>query len=511
MSTAQLATLDTADISKLSSAFVKTLSTAAITGLGTHQIAGLTTAQLGAWTESAQIRALETRDIAQLSSAQIKGLSTTQIGYLSTAQIVGLSSDQAKALSTAQVKAFSSAQIRALDTQDFAALSTAQLVALDGSHAVGLSTGQFATLDTAEISKLTTAFVQSLNTAAIKALTPAQVPGLTTAQVKNLTTAQVASLTTAAIGALSTGQHAALSTVGMSSIQTQAFAAMVSPLVLDLNGDGVRTVSVTDGVQFALGTDGLLRQTGWVSSDDGLLVRDINADGRINDGRELFGTATELSPGVTAVDGFAALSALDSNGDGRITPEDAAFSELAIWKDNDGNGLTGSGELLSLKEAGVAALHLNAKVSTQMDNGNLLGLVSSYETTDGQQRDLVDVWFRQGAVVDGGLRSSVSSLTESLSSYLESGSSNVTAALELPQRHAAPAEMLAGTVPQPNQAAPIPSSLLTPLADYYQRSMAAVAPASQLGTNLAGLLSGQGTPQPSSLPTLVSTEVFKGK
>ncbi|GAB3357589.1 hypothetical protein GCM10027513_07240 [Giesbergeria giesbergeri] len=271
----------------------------------------------------------------------------------------------------------------------------------------------------------------------------------------------------------------------------------------------MRTVAVAQGVQFALGTDGLLRQTGWVSSDDGLLVRDLNKDGSISDGRELFGTATELSPGVTAVDGFVALRALDSNGDGRISSEDAAFAELAVWKDTDGNGQTGAGELLSLQEAGVAALHLDAQASTQTDNGNLLGLVSSYETTDGTQRDLVDVWFSQGAVADDSLRSSVSGLTESLGSYLEGGSgSSATAALELPRRNGA-AEELVGVVPQANPVS-ASSSLLTPLANYYQRSIASTGSGVDMGTNLVGSLSGPGMQQPSLLQALASTETLKG-
>ncbi|WP_091459424.1 hypothetical protein [Giesbergeria anulus] len=306
-------------------------------------------------------------------------------------------------------------------------------------------------------------------------------------------------------------QAAAINTTGMSASQMQTLlTAYASPLVLDLDGDGVRTVSVAEGVQFALGTDGLLRDTGWVSSGDGLLVRDLNGDNIINDGRELFGTATELPSGVTAVDGFAALRALDSNGDGSLTAEDAAFTELAVWKDIDGNGQTGAGELLSLKDAGVAALHLDAKVSTATDKGNLLGLVSSYETTDGQHRDLVDVWFRQGEVVDASLRTAVSGLTESLGSYLDGSSGSATPALEQPQHdNPVPTTALAEALPVGNEAPVAAPSLLMPLADYYQQSATAVIPGAEVGTNLAGLLSGQGPQQP--LPTLASAEVFKSK
>ena len=418
-------------------------------------------------------------------------------------------------LETAQVAALSSQQIGALDTRGFAALTTVQLAVLDASHGLGLTTAQVGTLSTAELNILETAFVQALsttaikalssvqiaglttnqiqslstiqfsnlNTAAIKVLGTSQVSGLTTAQLQNLTTVQVASLSTAVIDAFSMDQATAVNTTGMSTAQMQVWgAALTSPLVLDLNGDGVRTVSVAEGVQFALGADGLLRQTAWVSPGDGLLVRDLNGDGVVNDGRELFGNATQLDSGVTAADGFAALRTLDSNGDGSITSADAAFPELAVWKDVDSNGLTGASELVSLKDAGIAALHLDAKTSTETDNGNLLGLVSSYETTDGQQHDLVDVWLRQGSVVDDSLRTTVGSLTESLGGYFAGGAGGATLVPELPQRSHVPTQALGEDVSINHEASASPPLLLAPLADYYQRSSAMVVSGPETGT-----------------------------
>jgi len=42
---------------------------------------------------------------------------------------------------------------------------------------------------------------------------------------------------------------------------------------------------------------------------------------------------------------------------------------------------------------GVAELNLDFSKGTDMDNGNLLGLVGSYTGTDGSERAMVDVWF----------------------------------------------------------------------------------------------------------------------
>lgn len=91
-----------------------------------------------------------------------------------------------------------------------------------------------------------------------------------------------------------------------------------SPLVLDLDGDGVELVALgaIGSVYFDLNGDGFAEATGWISGGDGLLALDVNGDGYINDGSELFGDQSGYS------NGFLALAAYDSNSDGVITAED---------------------------------------------------------------------------------------------------------------------------------------------------------------------------------------------
>lgn len=77
--------------------------------------------------------------------------------------------------------------------------------------------------------------------------------------------------------------------------------ARVDPLILDLDGDGIETTAVNRyGAHFDLDANGFAESVGWVSSDDGILVRDLNGDGVINDGAELFGDHTLLKNGETA-------------------------------------------------------------------------------------------------------------------------------------------------------------------------------------------------------------------
>jgi hypothetical protein len=165
--------------------------------------------------------------------------------------------------------------------------------------------------------------------------------------------------------------------------------------MLDLNGDGVRTLSARAGVRFDIDGDGRLEQVGWVDAIDGLLVRDLDQDGVIDDGTELFGSATKLADGTRANEGFQALAALDSNRDGRVDAQDAAFSELRVWVDANSDGKTDAGELKTLKDVGVASLLVDPSKSDRMDNGNLIGLLASYETTDGRRAELADVWLRK--------------------------------------------------------------------------------------------------------------------
>ncbi|MBP6037033.1 MAG: hypothetical protein KA603_12960, partial [Azonexus sp.] len=135
------------------------------------------------------------------------------------------------------------------------------------------------------------------------------------------------------------------------------------PLILDLDGDGLETLGLSSHIHFDHNGDGVLTGTGWVGGGDALLVWDRNANGRIDTGAELFGDFTPLPNGTLAPNGFAALAALDANGDGVIDASDPAFAQLRLWRDASPeggapDGLTGEGELISLAEAGIVALDL---------------------------------------------------------------------------------------------------------------------------------------------------------
>jgi VCBS repeat-containing protein len=164
------------------------------------------------------------------------------------------------------------------------------------------------------------------------------------------------------------------------------------PLVLDLDGDGIETTSA--GVGFDMNADGNKDTISWVGKDDGLLVRDANGDGTINDGSELFGNSATRTDGTKGYDGFSVLSDLDSNHDGVIDAKDAEFSTLKVWQDANQDGVSQADELKTLDQLGIASISLGYTGVGQVDaNGNNIALQSTYTTTDGKTNAIADVWF----------------------------------------------------------------------------------------------------------------------
>jgi hypothetical protein len=120
---------------------------------------------------------------------------------------------------------------------------------------------------------------------------------------------------------------------------------------------------------------------------------DLNGDGQINSGAELFGDRTVLADGSRAVDGWAALRGLDSNHDGKIDAHDAQFNQLRVWVDADSDGVTDAGELHSLTDQGIASIDLAADGRSVQQNGNVVQAFSTYNTIDGATHEVADVGF----------------------------------------------------------------------------------------------------------------------
>ncbi|MDX4012783.1 calcium-binding protein [Aliarcobacter skirrowii] len=158
------------------------------------------------------------------------------------------------------------------------------------------------------------------------------------------------------------------------------------PLILDLNGDGVKTISQqTSKAFFDLSGDGMSEQTGWVDSNDGLLVYDKNGNGKIDDISELFGNANQS--------GFSELKQLfDANNDNLIDDKDINFSSLKVWQDINGDGISQENELKTLNELGITSINLNSSSTNIDSNGNTIKATSTF-TQNGEIKQVADVDF----------------------------------------------------------------------------------------------------------------------
>ncbi|MDO4644082.1 MAG: hypothetical protein Q4A74_09600, partial [Cardiobacteriaceae bacterium] len=166
------------------------------------------------------------------------------------------------------------------------------------------------------------------------------------------------------------------------------------PLVLDLDGDGIETVSANHykGALFDHNKSGIRTATGWVSADDGLLVVDRNGDGIINNGNELFGGNTTLIDGSNAANGYTALAEFDNNSDGVIDEKDKDFNKLRIWRDLNQDGVSQKEELFTLDAVNVKSLNVaHQDVSKNLGGGNILAQKGSYSTVDGKLQKMGDL------------------------------------------------------------------------------------------------------------------------
>lgn len=132
------------------------------------------------------------------------------------------------------------------------------------------------------------------------------------------------------------------------------------PLVINFNGKAAELSG--QKLSFDLDVDGQCESIPGLGACSGYLAIDRNADGRINDGSELFGTRSG--------DGFADLALLDSDKNQWLDENDAAYDRLRIWRQQ----AEGEKTLFSLQEAGVGAIYLgSAETSFDLtDNDNRL-------------------------------------------------------------------------------------------------------------------------------------------
>lgn len=157
-------------------------------------------------------------------------------------------------------------------------------------------------------------------------------------------------------------------------------ARFMDPLVINFSGP-VRLDK--NRVDFDLDGDGVKESIARFASDSAYLALDKNGDGRINNGTELFGVASN--------NGFDDLREYDIDGNGFIDAADPIFSQLSLYRPGFEGGI-------SIISAGIEAFsldYIDSPFSLKSSLGEDLGRVRStgfYLTSTGagslQQIDL---------------------------------------------------------------------------------------------------------------------------
>ncbi|SDZ60258.1 Ca2+-binding protein, RTX toxin-related [Variovorax sp. YR266] len=179
----------------------------------------------------------------------------------------------------------------------------------------------------------------------------------------------------------------------------------VDPLMLDLDGDGLELKAADGSVLFDHNADGIKTGTGWIGSDDGILVRDLDGNGNIQTGRELFGVDTVKRNGEKAANAFDALADLDSNADGNFTGADFAWSQVKVWRDLDQDGISDAGELFSLDQLGITRIGVSGSTTNTTGgsqagttiNGNFIAQSASF-TRNGETHSVASTNLSAGAI-----------------------------------------------------------------------------------------------------------------
>ena len=143
---------------------------------------------------------------------------------------------------------------------------------------------------------------------------------------------------------------------------------LVAPVLLDLDGNGVKITEFGTSTQFTAGKDGLLHRSSWAGAGDGVLFYDPDGRNAITEERQY--VFTDWAP--TAQGDLEAIRQVwDTNGDGKLTSADAEFAKFKVMVTN----ADGSTSVKTLAELGITEINLTANATeiTLPDGSRITG------------------------------------------------------------------------------------------------------------------------------------------
>lgn len=171
-----------------------------------------------------------------------------------------------------------------------------------------------------------------------------------------------------------------------------------TPLVLSFDDRPVSYTTEAGAVTFDLSQHGATQTFDWPTARTPWLALDVDGNGAIESGSELFGSAVRLADGRFAANGFEALAEHDLNRDGRIDAANPVWTRLVAWGDANGDRVSQPRELRSLADVGVYRLDLGYLHAPRCDErGNCeieqasMGVLENGEARQGR---IIDVHLR---------------------------------------------------------------------------------------------------------------------
>ncbi|MEO0643850.1 MAG: hypothetical protein AAFY47_10630, partial [Pseudomonadota bacterium] len=178
---------------------------------------------------------------------------------------------------------------------------------------------------------------------------------------------------------------------------------ITSPLILDLNGNGVETLSASESeAAFDLDGDGVGDDTSWIGTGDGFLFVDRDGNGTVSNAGEL----SFIDDRPNASTDLVGLAAFDSDGDGFLTSGDERFGEFGVWQDANGDGIVVQSEVSTLASSGIVSISLTGEATNAAYSLGEVAIANtgSFTFADGRSGVFADAALTYTRGADTGLR-----------------------------------------------------------------------------------------------------------